>query len=445
MNIESVDKFGGTSMARPEIVADRVNDSVADNAVLVVSAPGAGPDSAVRMTDELRQFYRDSFAGNIHEASSRADGIMERMDNLYAPHVGSDFRRRMLATMKGYLNPHDGITKEYAETRGEVFSAMYLAEMIGARYEDSMIHLNKDGTINREKTDPAIREQCALTVGRLVVPGFIAVGAGGQVSTLGNGGSDRTGTNYARALGAVNTNWTDGGIASADPKVVDKTYVLSEVTKSEVHEAHFGGSRVLQGNSVNDSGDIEIVVRSTFDLEAPKTHVVNRLAGERDRDVAMVTGKTDLLMANIYDPAMAYIPGYISRVLGDFAKAGLSFEHMPAGQGSVGITLHIDPEIPDQTLERIRSFKESVETKRLLSKEGYIDIEQNGVVYVVGEPLRERDTNRDVTIRVMQAARSIGASALPVSNGISPSIALLTERENVYGLIKTIHQAEVEK
>lgn len=444
--MDSVEKFGGTSAARPEAIRQRVEDCVSENAIIAVSAPGRGPDSDKRMTDELRLFHKNSLVGNIAGAESHANEIIERMDSLYAGHVGSSFRNNMLNIMRGYLNPHQGMIREFAETRGEVFSAMYLAEMIGARYEDSAIHLNKDGTVNREKTDTAIREQCALAAGRLVVPGFIAIGANGHVTTLGSGGSDRTGTNYARALDVVNTNWTDGGIASADPQVIKNVSVLSEVTRGEVHEAHFGGNRVLQGDSIADldGSNVEVIVRSTFDLDAPNTKVNQKLSHERDHDIAMVTGKTDLLMINIYDPSMAYRTGYGGRILSDFSKVGLSFEHMPAGQGSFCLTTHIDSQNPEKTLEQVEKFKEVVESDRLISQVGSVSIERSGVVYVVGENLRDTDKNRDATIRIMQAAQSVGARALPVSNGLSPSIAILTGRESVDELVKAVHAQEIE-
>lgn len=445
--MESVEKFGGTSAARPEAIKQRIEDSVPEDAVIAVSAPGKGTDSDRRMTDDLRLFHRASLVGNISVAERGASEIIDRMDGLYAGHVGSAFRKKMLSMMKGYLNPHKEMVKEFAETRGEVFSAMYLAEMIDARYEDSAIHLNKDGTVNREKTDTAIREQCALAAGRLVVPGFIAIGSNGHVTTLGNGGSDRTGTNYARALNVANTNWTDGGIASADPQVVENVFVLPEVTRGEVHEAHFGGNRVLQGDSIADldGSDVVVTVRSTFDLDAPDTKVVQKLSHRREHDIAMVTGKTDLLMINIYDPSMAYRTGYGGRILSDFAKAGLSFEHMPAGQGSLCLTTHISSESPEKTLEQVEKFKNVVEAERLISQEGRVSVEQSGVVYVVGENLRAVDKNRDATIRVMQIAKLIGAHALPVSNGLSPSIAILTDRGSVEELVKAVHSEEIEK
>lgn len=123
-----------------------------------------------------------------------------------------------------------------------------------------------------------------LAAGRVpVVAGFQGIGAHGNVTTLGRGGSDTTAVALAAALKADECQiYTDvDGIYTADPKLVPKAKRLDRVTFNEMLELAGSGAKVLQHQAVEFAIQHHIPLRvlSSFH-DGPGTlvtfdHVVN--------------------------------------------------------------------------------------------------------------------------------------------------------------------------
>ncbi|GDY32756.1 aspartate kinase [Gandjariella thermophila] len=102
----------------------------------------------------------------------------------------------------------------------------------------------------------------------VVVAGFQGVGAGGDVVTLGRGGSDTTAVALAAELGVRRCEiYTDvAGVFDADPRVVPSARVLDTVPMDVMVEMAFAGARVLHSRSVELAAarGIDLLVRSAL-------------------------------------------------------------------------------------------------------------------------------------------------------------------------------------
>ncbi len=433
-----VAKFGGTSMAQPEAVA-RVVEAHPEHKAIIVSAPGTDPSTGLKMTDSLLTY---GLWDEQHSAQALElrDEIVDRFDTLYSMldnQVRSEMRTVCASMLEsGNTNPH------FYTALGERISARYFASLIGAHSLRPAIYFNKNGELNPGKTKAQIRTQISKTQGgRVVIPGFYGYNPDHEVRLLGRGGSDRTGALYAGALGLDYENWTDvSGIYSADPRIVDSAHIIPELTRDEVREGAHGGSGVLQGNAILDlSGSgVTTIVKNTNDPEAPGTRITHSLDKARERAVVAVSGREDLVKIAIHDLGMAEKQGYVAELLTKLALHGLSFEHMPAAQDSFGITLHAESD--NLGVQEFVNFA----SNHRLSQQASITNEECGAVYVVGEGLRDQMQLQRVTARVLSMAAGLDISVLPVVGTRSPSLALLTNREQVVPLVRAIHKYEVE-
>ena len=113
------------------------------------------------------------------------------------------------------------------------------------------------------------RVQACLDRGQVViVAGFQGVSRGGEVTTLGRGGSDTTAVALAAALKADMCEiFSDvDGLYSADPSVVSAAQIREAASLSEVRCLASSGARILYEGAVAyaQRHDITLVLRSAF-------------------------------------------------------------------------------------------------------------------------------------------------------------------------------------
>ena len=175
----------------------------------------------------------------------------------------------------------------------------------------------------------------------VVVAGFQGVDAGGNITTLGRGGSDTTGVALAAALKADECQiYTDvDGVYTTDPRIVPEARRLKTVTFEEMLEMASLGSKVLQIRSVEFAGKYKVKLRvlSSFQDEGDGTlitfeendsmeqPVISGIAFNRDEAKITVVGVPD-------HPGIAY------QILGPVADANIDVDMIVQNIGHANTT-----------------------------------------------------------------------------------------------------------
>ena len=175
----------------------------------------------------------------------------------------------------------------------------------------------------------------------VVVAGFQGVDAGGNITTLGRGGSDTTGVALAAALKADECQiYTDvDGVYTTDPRIVPEARRLKTVTFEEMLEMASLGSKVLQIRSVEFAGKYKVKLRvlSSFQDEGDGTlitfeendsmeqPVISGIAFNRDEAKITVVGVPD-------HPGIAY------QILGPVADANIDVDMIVQNVGHANTT-----------------------------------------------------------------------------------------------------------
>ncbi len=104
-----------------------------------------------------------------------------------------------------------------------------------------------------------------------VIAGFQGVDAGGNITTLGRGGSDTSAVALAAALKADECQiYTDvDGVYTTDPRIVPEARRLKTITFEEMLEMASLGSKVLQIRSVEFAGKSRVRLRVLSSLTPP--------------------------------------------------------------------------------------------------------------------------------------------------------------------------------
>ncbi|MBM3226477.1 MAG: aspartate kinase [Candidatus Tectomicrobia bacterium] len=203
------------------------------------------------------------------------------------------------------------------------------------------------------------RVQQALAAGIVpVVAGFQGIHAGGDVTTLGRGGSDLTAVALAAALQAdLCEIYTDvDGVYSADPNIVPQARRLNRISYDEMLEMARLGAKVLQARSVEFAKkyDVPVVVKSSF-TEGSGTLVTRP---EQDMEQVVVAGVTsDRNQAKVTLVGVPDRPGIAAKLFGRIATANIIVDMIIQNASEGGLTdisFTVSRSDAQQTLELAR-------------------------------------------------------------------------------------------
>jgi aspartate kinase len=175
-----------------------------------------------------------------------------------------------------------------------------------------------------------------------VVAGYQGIGAHGELTTLGRGGTDLSAVALAVALRADRCDlFKDvGGVWEADPHLVPRARLLSSVSALQLELLGELGSEVVHPVAVRRArrGRMRLVVRS-LDGGAPMTEVVPRLAkGEVEPMILAVDRKERIARISLVGPAtrMPELLPLPAHGEGSFDEGGLRvvWAEVPVGQAA---------------------------------------------------------------------------------------------------------------
>ena len=172
-----------------------------------------------------------------------------------------------------------------------------------------------------------------------VVAGFQGIDAGGDITTVGRGGSDTSAVAIAAALNADECRiYTDvDGVYTADPRIVDGARKMEVVSFEEMLELASLGSKVLHPRAVEYAANSGVTLRVlssfnegegtliTFEDANMEQPVVSGIAHAIDEAKLTVVGVPD-------------VPGVASTILGPIADASIEVDMIVQNIGSDGTT-----------------------------------------------------------------------------------------------------------
>lgn len=333
-------KFGGSSLASAEQfkkVADiiRSDDS---RRYVVPSAPGKRFPSDIKVTDMLYECYSLAAKGKNYKAS--LDAIKKRYYEIINE-LGLDLSlENEFKIIEAAFVGRSG--RDYAASRGEYLNGIVLAKYLGFQFIDSaeVIFFDDYGNFEPDSTNQAVSERLSK-LDYAVIPGFYGAMPNDTIKTFSRGGSDITGSIVAKAVKAdMYENWTDvSGVLIADPRIINNPKVINTITYKELRELSYMGATVLHEDAifpVRKEG-IPINIRNTNSPEDAGTMIVESTSKKSEYTITGIAGKRGFTAVSIEKDMMNSELGFGRRVLEEFEKNGISFEHMPSGIDTMSV------------------------------------------------------------------------------------------------------------
>ncbi|SEP64776.1 aspartate kinase [Lachnospiraceae bacterium RM5] len=336
-------KFGGSSLASAEQFkkVSAIINADESRRYVVPSAPGKRFSADTKVTDMLYECY--SVAAKGKDYKPLLDNIKKRYYDIIEE-LGLDLSlEKEFDTIETSFVGRAG--RDYAASRGEYLNGIVLANYLGFTFIDAaeVIFFDDNGNFDMEKTDPVLKQRLA-NIDNAVIPGFYGSMPNDTIKTFSRGGSDITGSIVARAIDAdLYENWTDvSGFLIADPRIIKDSKVITTITYKELRELSYMGASVLHEDAIFPvrAKGIPINIKNTNIPEDPGTLIVESTSIKPEFTITGIAGTRGFAAVTIEKEMMNSELGFGRKVLEEFEKYGVSFEHMPSGIDTMSVLVN---------------------------------------------------------------------------------------------------------
>ena len=297
---------------------------------------------------------------------------------------------------------------------GETISSALLAMALHSKgvsaksYSASQISMKTTDSFSKAKILDVDATKIMNVVDDGIIPiitGFQGITEGGDVTTLGRGGSDTTAVAIAAQVGAKRCDiYTDvDGVYTTDPKVVSNAKKLDSITMEEMLELAGQGAKVMQTRAVEFANKFDVPVRvlSSFndgngtlislEDDSMENALVSGIAFQKDQVKFTLHGVGDT-------------PGTAFKILGPISDADVEVDVIVQNvsiDGKTDFTFTVSTDDQETVENTIESIKEEVNFRELIIDSNIAKVSivgagmrsQTGVASTAFKALSDNDVN----------------------------------------------------
>ena len=345
-------KFGGTSVGSAErmhALSKLINDN--SPKIIVLSAMSGTTNNLIEIGTALYAKENDKAKRLIDALDKKYQNVIKQ---LYSTDVALQKGKELLDSHFSYLRSFTmdmfTINEERAIlAQGELLSTAlfhYYLEEIGI---DSIllpalnfmrIDENEEPDMKYIETNVKLELQKYPKANLFITQGYICRNAFGEIDNLKRGGSDYTATIIGAAIQSEEIQiWTDiDGMHNNDPRVVDKTHPIAELSFDEAAELAYFGAKILHPTCILPAQTKNIPVRllNTMLPEAKGTVISSKTTGDSIKAVAAKDGITAI---NIKSGRMLLAYGFLRAVFEIFERYKTPIDMITTSEVAVSLTI----------------------------------------------------------------------------------------------------------
>jgi aspartate kinase len=362
-------KFGGTSVGRPERMHEVARLITRDDEpkIVVLSALSGTTNSLVaigdacakgdkllakQLIDTLEAHYRTFIRELLKQ-----DALVARANAAISEHF--EFLNIILR-----ISFNDALNKDIL-AQGELMStrmfSIYLEEQgidhaLLPALEFMSIDANDEPQV--EVISGKLKALLAEHPGRklFITQGYICRNARNEVDNLKRGGSDYSASLIAAAANAsVCEIWTDiDGMHNNDPRVVDRTMAIDQLSFDEAAELAYFGAKILHPASIWPAQKYRIPVRllNTMQPDAKGTLIREEVA---EKGIKAVAAKDGITVVRIKSSRMLLAYGFLRKVFEIFEKYRTPIDMIATSEVAVSLTIDNDENL-DSIVRELAPF-----------------------------------------------------------------------------------------
>ena len=386
-------KFGGTSVGKPERMhqVSQLITKDTEPTIVVLSALSGTTNALVTISDFLAKADKAGATQQIdtlekHYRAFILDLLQSDVLRAKANSIIDEHFEFLKITQRISLS--DALNRDIL-AQGELMStklfSLYLEqENIEHALIPALEFMRLDA--NDEPDLATIKEKLAVVLAAhptkklFITQGYICRNARGEVDNLKRGGSDYTASLIAAAVKAsVCEIWTDiDGMHNNDPRVVDKTVAIEQLSFDEAAELAYFGAKILHPTCIwpAQQENIPVKLLNTMQPSAAGT-VIKKEAGTVG--VKAVAAKDGIIAVKIKSSRMLLAYGFLRKIFEVFEKYKTPIDMITTSEVAVSVTIDSDLHLAEIVAE--------------LSNIASVEIEKDQtIVSIVGNEIAQTDS-----------------------------------------------------
>lgn len=255
-----------------------------------------------------------------------------------------------------------------------------------------------------------------------ITQGFICLDDKGKISNLQRGGSDFTATIIGAAIHAEEVQiWTDiDGMHNNDPRYVENTRPISNLSFDEAAELAYFGAKILHPQTVTPVRSLNIPVRlkNTMNPEAYGTLINN---DHSETGVKAMAAKDGITAIKIKSGRMLQAHGFLRKVFEIFEVYETAIDMITTSEVAVSLTID-----DDKNLDKILAELEKFAT---------IEVDKNqSIICLVGHSV----VNHQETYKLFQILQDVKIRMISYG-GSNNNISLLVDTKNKINTLQKLN------
>jgi aspartate kinase len=361
-------KFGGTSVGSAErmhALVHLINDGVPK--IVVLSAMSGTTNNLVEIAAALYAKENDKANALITALENKYKTVLS---TLYSSETALNKGKELITSHFNYLRSFTmdmfTVNEERAIlAQGELLSTAMFHYYLGEIKIDSVLlpALNFMRIDENEEPDMKyIEENAKAELAKhpraklFITQGYICRNAFGEIDNLKRGGSDYTATIIGAAIRSDEIQiWTDiDGMHNNDPRIVDKTHPIAELSFDEAAELAYFGAKILHPTCILPAQNRNIPVRllNTMQPEAKGTVITSKAAGDNIKAVAAKDGITAI---KIKSARMLLAYGFLRSVFEVFERYKTPIDMITTSEVAVSLTIDNTKNL-DAIIKELKEF-----------------------------------------------------------------------------------------
>lgn len=401
-------KFGGTSVGSVENminVKNIINDG--DKKIVVLSAMSGTTNELVAIASCIK-------TKNLSEAIEKINKLHEKyiitIDSLLSDkklnkqskqYVSEVFSLLVDSTYKAFSESLENTILAQGELLSTfIFNCYLKQEGIRSTLLPALGFMRIDDA--KEPNMPHIKEYLSRAfkysedADIYITQGFICLDDNDDISNLQRGGSDYTATIIGAAVKADEVQiWTDiDGMHNNDPRHVESTKPISNLSYDEAAELAYFGAKILHPQTVTPvrADSIPVSLKNTMNPAAHGTLISNITT---ESGIKAIAAKDSITAIKIKSGRMLQAHGFLKKVFEVFETYETSIDMITTSEVAVSLTIDDDRNL-DKIVSALKEF-------------AMIEVDKNqSIVCLVGNSVvNHKDTHRlfkilkDVKIRMI--------------------------------------------
>ena len=297
---------------------------------------------------------------------------------------------------------------------GETISSALLAMALHSKginaksYSASQISMKTTDSFSKAKILDVDAEKILNVINDGFIPiitGFQGITEGGDITTLGRGGSDTTAVAIAAQVKAKRCDiYTDvDGVYTTDPKIVSNAKKLDSITMEEMLELAGQGAKVMQTRAVEFANKFNIPVRVLSSFNDGNGTLIS--LEDNSMENALVSGiafQKDQVKFTLH--GVGDTPGTAFKILGPISDADVEVDVIVQNvsiDGKTDFTFTVSTDDQETVENTIESIKEEVNFRELIIDSNIAKVSivgagmrsQTGVASTAFKALSDNDVN----------------------------------------------------